>query len=348
MLLWGVTASAMMFVSTPLQFYIVRFLLGAFEAGFFPGVILYFTYWYPPVRRGQVIAIFMSATAVVAIIAGPLCGAILKYLDGVSGLHGWQWLFLVQGMPAIILAFLVYYILEDKPTHANGFRPMRRRCWKIASGAIPIHRVIEHAGAFRQTLRDPKVYVFALVYFFLLGASYTIVFWKPTLIQSWGVKDLVLVGIYAAIPSAAGVVGMILIGRHSDKWHERRWHFAACVATAALGLFAATLLEGNLVGSILALSVAVVGFASATPLFFALISEYLPAGAAAGGLALISSLGNLGPAISPSINGLILRSTGDNIYSMYFVMALFILAGTLLLLSTHSRVSSASVPVPAH
>jgi MFS family permease len=165
-----------------------------------------------------------------------------------------------------------------------------------------------------QMLQDPKAYLLALVYFFLLGATYTMVFWVPTLIQSWGVKDLFLVGIYAGIPNAAGIIGMILIGRHSDNWHERRWHFAVCVAIAAVGLFITTLLQGNLIGSILALSVAVIGIASATPLFFALTSEYLSAGSAAGGLALISSLGNLGPAVSPSINGLILRSTGDNIY----------------------------------
>jgi len=161
-----------------------------------------------------------------------------------------------------------------------------------------------------------------------------------------------LIGIYAAIPNAVGVIGMILIGRHSDKWHERRWHFAACVAIAAVGLFVTTLLQGNLVGSVLALSFAVIGIASATPLFFALISEYLSAGAAgaaAGGLALISSLGNLGPAVSPSINGFIVRNTGDNIYSMYFVMALYILSGTLLLLAIRPT-ATAGVPAaaPAH
>ena len=142
---------------------------------------------------------------------------------------------------------------------------------------------------------------------------------------------------------------MILIGRHSDKWHERRWHFAACVAIAAVGLFVTTLLQGNLVGSVMALAFAVVGIASATPLFFALVSEYLSVGARAGGLALISSLGNLGPAMSPSINGLIIRNTGDNIYSMYFVIALYLLSGILLLLAIRPA-STAGVPAvaPAH
>ena len=174
------------------------------------------------------------------------------------------------------------------------------------------------------------------------------VFWLPTLVQSWGVKDLFLIGIYTAIPNAVGVIGMILIGRHSDKWHERRWHYVACVFIAAAGLFITTLFQGNLVGSIFALSSAVIGIASATPLFFALTSEYLSAGAAAGGLALISSLGNLGPSVSPSINGFIVKYTGDNIYSMYFVMSLYLLSGVLLLLTMRAAAPSrVAAAVPA-
>jgi D-galactonate transporter len=349
MVLWGIAAVAMMFVSTPTQFYVVRFLLGAFEAGFFPGVILYFTYWYPSVRRGQVIAIFMSATTIVSVIAGPLCGGILKYFDGVSGLHGWQWLFIVQGLPAVILGFLVYVLLEDRPADASWLSQDEKRLLddRMKNDVKDVEG--EPSGTFGQMLRDPKVYVLSLVYFLLLGATYTMVFWLPTLIQSWGVKDLFLIGIYAAIPNAVGVIGMILIGRNSDKWHERRWHFAACVVIAAVGLFATTLLQGNLVASVLALSFAVIGIASATPIFFALISEYLSAGAAAGGLALISSLGNLGPAVSPSINGFIVKNTGDNIYSMYFVMALYVLSGLLLLFTIRPALTVRTpMAAPAH
>ena len=142
---------------------------------------------------------------------------------------------------------------------------------------------------------------------------------------------------------------MILLGRHSDKWHERRWHFAACVAIAAVGLFVTSLLQGNLVGSILALSFGVIGIASATPLFFALVSEYLSAGAAAGGLALISCLGNLGPAVSPTINGLIVRNTGDNIHSLYFVIALYLVSGAILLMAIRpASAADVTAVVPAH
>jgi nitrate/nitrite transporter NarK len=243
----------------------------------------------------------------------------------------------------------VYVLLEDKPAHAAW---LSRDEKELVADSLQ-HDVkdveSEPAGTFRQMLRDPKVYVLSFVYFLLLGATYTMVFWLPTLIQSWGVKDLFLIGIYAAIPNAVGVIGMILIGRHSDKWHERRWHFAACVAIAAVGLFVTSLLQGNLVGSILALSFGVIGIASATPLFFALVSEYLSAGAAAGGLALISSLGNLGPAVSPSINGLIVRNTGDNIYSLYFVIALYLVSGAILLMAIRpASAEDVTAVAPAH
>ncbi len=340
MVLWGLTAAAMMFVSAPTQFYIARFLLGVFEAGFFPGVILYFTYWYPSVRRGQVIAIFMSATTIISVIAGPLCGAILKYFDGINGWAGWQWLFLVQGLPAAALGVVIYFYLQDKPADARWLTPVEKNVLRHNLEHDEKDIVGESDASLGQMFRDPKVYLLSLVYFLLLGATYTMVFWLPTLIQSWGVKDLLLIGIFAAVPNAVGVIGMILIGRSSDKLHERRWHFAACVAVAAIGLGITTLLQGNLVGSVAALSFAVIGIAAATPVFFTLITEYLSTAAAAGGIALISSLGNLGPAVSPSINGLITQWTGSTVYSMYLVMAMYILAGLVLLVTVRAAKAS--------
>ena len=341
MVLWGITAAAMMFVKTPMQFYIARFLLGVFEAGFFPGIILYFTYWYPSVRRGQIIAIFMSATTIVSVIAGPLCGSILKYMNGVGGLAGWQWLFLLQGLPAAILGLLIYFLLQDKPADAGWLTSTEKNVvrYNLETDVKDIEG--ESEGTRWQVFRDPKVYLLSLVYFLLLGATYTMVFWLPTLIQSWGVKDLFLIGIYSAIPNAFGVIGMILIGRNSDKWHERRWHFAACVGIAALGLGITTLFAGNLVGSLAALSFAVIGIAAATPLFFTLVTEYLSMAAAAAGIALISSLGNLGPVVSPSINGWIVQHTGSTTYALYLVMALYVLSGLLVLVTIHAAKSRA-------
>jgi D-galactonate transporter len=333
MVCWGIVAAIMLFVQTPTQFYVLRFLLGAFEAGFFPGVILYLTYWYPPARRGQMIAIFMAATTIAGVIAGPLCGGIMKWMNGVNGWHGWQWLFLVQGLPASILGMVAFFYLQDKPEDAQWLDSREKKV--LRDHLEHDQGLVQGAGhgSIWQMLKDPKVYTLSLVYFLLLGATYTMVFWAPTLIKSWGIADLFLVGIYSAIPNVCGVIGMVLIGRSSDKRKERRWHFAFCVATAALGLYITTLTTGNLTGSMIGLCIATVGIASATPLFFTATSEYLSKEAAAGGIALVSSLGNLGAAVSPPVTGAINAATGNPVNSMYLVIALYLLAGAILVLS---------------
>jgi D-galactonate transporter len=336
MFCWGVVAAAMMFVETTTQFYIARFLLGVFEAGFFPGIVLYLTYWYPSARRGQMIAIFMTATTVVAVIAGPLCGGIMKYLEGANGWHGWQWLFLVQGVPASVLGIVAFFYLQDKPEQAHWLSEDQKRALRHdLENDVPLVANAGHAS-FWHMLRDPKVYMLSLVYFFLLGATYTMVFWAPTLIKSWGIADLFLIGLYAALPNVFGVIGMVLIGRSSDARKERRWHFIACTAIAAIGLLVTTVTQGNFLGSMAGLCFAVIGIASATPLFFAVTTEYLSKEAAAGGIALISSLGNLGAAVSPAVTGAINASTGSPVYSMYLVSALYVLSGLLLLVTVRA------------
>lgn len=337
MFLWGIVASCMMFVTTPTQFYILRFLLGVFEAGFFPGVLLYLTYWYPSVKRGAIIALFMTATTLAGVIAGPLCGGIMKFMDGWHGLAGWQWLFVTQGIPASVLGIVCYLYLQDKPADATWLTAQEKQVVQ-RDLAADVGAVVGagHVSAF-SLLRDPKVFLLSLVYFLLLGATYTIVFWLPTLVKSWGVNDLFMIGIYGAIPNVVGVVGMVLIGRNSDRLRERRWHFAACVGLAAVGLGLTTLSKGMLGVSVAALCIAVVGAASATPIFFAAVTEYLSKSSAAAGIALISSLGNLGPAVSPSLSGWITSLTGNPDNSMYLVMLFYVLSGALLLLVLRAR-----------
>lgn len=333
MFCWGIVAAAMMFVTTPMQFYIGRFLLGAFEAGFFPGMILYLTFWYPPARRGQMIAIFLAATTAMSIVAGPLCGAILKYMDGVNGWHGWQWLFLLEGLPASILGIVCYLYLQDKPEDADWLNANEKKV--LRDHLDHDHGLVAGAahGSFWQMLRDPKVYVLSLAYFMAIGGIYTLVFWIPTLIKSWGVADLMLIGIYSAIPNVFGLIGMILIGRSSDRHNERRWHYVAVALTGAVGLAITTLTQGHLVMSLIGLSIATVGLVTLTPLFFTITSEYLPRATAAGGIALISSLGNLGSAAGPSVAGAITASTGNPLSSTYMVMTMFTLAGLIVMLA---------------
>jgi D-galactonate transporter len=335
MFTWGIVSTAIAFVQTPMQFYIGRFLLGALEAGFFPGIILYLTYWYPSARRGQIIALFLSATAIASVIAGPLSGATLKYFNDIGGLHGWQWLFISQGIPASILGLAAYFYLQDRPEDAKWLSAEEKTTLRFQLDHD--HKDVEsasHAGFF-QMLKDPKVYGLAFTYFLLLGATYTMVFWIPTLIKSWGVADLFHVGLIATLPQIAGIIGTILMGRHSDQTRERRWHYATCVAIAALGLVLTTFTQGNLLASIAGLTLAGLGVVSATPLFFTTITEYLSRASAAGGIALISSLGNLGPAAAPSVTGYITATTGNSLYSTYLVVGAYLLSGLLLLLIVH-------------
>ncbi|NBF04399.1 MFS transporter [Pseudomonas sp. Fl5BN2] len=334
MFCWGLVAAAMMFVSTPLQFYILRFLLGAFEAGFFPGVILYFTYWFPAPRRGQVIAIFMTAAAVAGLIAGPVSGSILKYLNGVAGYSGWQWMFVLQGLPASVLGVVAFFYLQDCPEQAKWLSQEEKRLLDDDMAQDLKSARHKSQDSLRQMFRDPRIYLLSTAYFMFLGATYMLVFWMPSLIQGWGIKDLMQVGLITAIPNIVGIVGMVLIGLHSDKHRERRWHFVGCMAIAVSGLAITTLLNGHLLLSVTALGFAYVGIKAGTPIFFALVSEYLSVAATAGGIAFISSLGNLGPALTPWLSGVINSHTGGHVSSMYLGIVMYLLAGALVLVST--------------
>ncbi|WP_179404079.1 MFS transporter [Burkholderia guangdongensis] len=335
MFCWGLAAAGMMFVGTPTQFYVLRFLLGALEAGFFPGIILYFTYWYPSARRGQVIAIFMSAATVAGMVAGPISGAILKYFDHVGGYFGWQWLFILQGLPAAILGIVIYLRLDDGPEHADWLSPAEKALLRERLEHDEKDIEGESDGGFLHMLRDPKAYCLALTYFLLLGATYTVVFTLPSLIHGWGIHDLFTVGLLAAVPQVCAIGGMIWFARHSDAHKERRRHYAFATTLAAAGLGVVTLTQGHasaqIAASLAGLTLAYIGLSSATPLFFALTSEYLSKGAAAGGLALISSLGNLGPAVAPSINAMLAKSTGSNVYGLYLLMAMYVASGLVVL-----------------
>ena len=315
MLGWGVVASAMMLIATPLQFYLMRLVLGMFEAGFFPGVILYFTYWFPLRQRAQMMAVFMSAAIAASLIAGPLCGVILQYLHGIGGLAGWQWLFLLQGLPAIVLGLVVYTRLDDTPTQAKWLSAAQKAqiSQDLAADSVPASGDLVPVTAshkLRTLLRNPMVYAFGLTNWLMVGATYALVFWLPSLVRGWGIANLALVGLLSAIPNLAGIIGMLLISRHSDRRRERRWHFVAVLAIAVLGLAMTIAAHGALLWSLLGLSVALVGVASTTPLFMTLITEYFPAATAAGSIGGITSLGILGGAASSAAVGLINAKVG--------------------------------------
>jgi len=331
MLLWGLTSAGMMFVSTPGQLYAARFLLGLFEAGFFPGIILYFTYWYPSYMRAKIIALFMSGMAVSGIIGGPLSGWIMNDMAGVNGWAGWQWMFLLEGLPAVLLGLLVWFMLCDRPGDAK---------WLSAQEKDVVERTLQqdrqalgtaHHGGLRAALRDPKIYILAFAYFTFIAGTYVITFWLPTIVKGFGLTDPLQIGLLTAIPYVIGAIGMVVLGKHSDRTRERRWHCAGAAFLGGAGLVAASFLAGNLPLALVALSLATVGIFATMPLFWAMPTAYLSGSAAAGGIALINSIGLIGGFVSPFVIGWMKTVTGSVNYGLYFVTALMVIGAIALL-----------------
>ncbi|MBC8648796.1 MFS transporter [Pseudomonas sp. MTM4] len=337
MLCWGACATAMAWVTAPWQFYVLRFLLGAFEAGFFPGAILYFTFWYPPARRGRVIATFMTATAIAGILIGPLNGALMKFGQGLMGYHGWQWMFIANGAPCILIGVLAYLLLSDGPATASWLTDQEKRILTERLARDRVASTPSGHSALRTLLSDPKIYILSAVYFLMSGAVYALLFWAPTMIASWGVKDVFHIGLLKALPNIVGAVGMVLIGLSSDRMNDRRGHYVFCVGLIAVNFVAMGFANDDLVWSMIFYCIASIGIASLTPLFFAFVSEYLSKETAAGGIALISSLGNLGPAVTPSISTWILTSTGQNRYSLFFIVSLYVMAAIIMAVAARPR-----------
>jgi MFS family permease len=331
MVLWGLCATSMAWVKEPWQFYTLRFLLGAFEAGCFPGVMLYFTYWYPPERRGRAIAVFMTSTVISGILIGPINGALMKFGHGFMGFEGWQWMFVANGLPCLLIGLLCYLCLSDSPGQAKWLNAEEKRLLaeRLARDGVIAGKARHDKGAMRALLRNPMLYVFSLVNFLFLGAVYVLVFWTPTLIHSWGVKDVFHIGLLAAIPNIVGAVGMMLMSRSSDRHSERRWHFVGGVGLIAIGLLGIAFLQPGVAGSIALLAVATIGTASMTPLFYAYLADYFPRAQAAVGLAIVPSLADIAPIMTPSI-GTWLRTSYGNTASLFFIVALYVAAGVIM------------------
>ncbi len=239
---WGIISCAMMFVNGRLTFYVLRFLLGVAEAGFFPGMILYLTYWFPREVRGRAIARFMTATPIAGVIGGPISGVLLQ-MDGAAGLGGWQWLFLIEGLPAVILGFVTLSVLPDGPNDASWLTTDEKE-WIAARLSRERAEILRHGHhTLRAALGSRRVWTLAVIYFAVIMSFYGISLWLPQIVQaSSGMSD-VMVGFVSAVPYAAASIGMVIVGKHSDRTRERRWHVAISAFAAAGGLIAAALLK---------------------------------------------------------------------------------------------------------
>lgn len=334
MVLWGLTSSLTAFVTAPWQFYTIRLLLGAFEAGFFPGIILYLTYWYPSHRRGRVTGLFLFGMPITGVLASPLSGLIMSGLEGVGGMHGWQWLFITQGLPSVLLGFLVFRMLPNKPAEARWLDERERAL--VQSVLEADHQV----GASRQggqgsllaALADPKIYVLAFIYFCCACAVYTIAFWLPTMIKGLGIASLSTIGWITAVPYVFGAIGVLLVSRSSDRLQERRWHVGGTLVLGAAALFATSFLGTAIVPVMILLCVGAFFIFGGGTLFWAIPPTYLGRDAAAAGIAVISSLGILGGFVSPFAIGWINEITGSLRMGLGALTVLIVIGGLTILL----------------
>ena len=327
MMVWGVISSAMVFVSGPRSFYTLRFLLGAAEAGFFPGVILYLKNWFPLQARARTVARFMTAAPLSGVVGGPVSGALLG-LHLKAGLAGWQWMFLLEGIPAVLLGAVVLVYLVDRPEEAAWLSSAERE-WLLAALRQEREEVPTESKTF-SAFRMGRIWMLALVYFGLNTVSYGVSLWLPKLIKSLSGVSNLTVGALSAIPYVAAALAMVVVGLHSDRSGERRWHTAAPAFAGAIALSMAA--YSTSVGpSIVLISVAVLGVFSMMGPFWAMPTSLLSATAAAAGIAVINSIGNLGGFVGPYVIGLVRTSTGQFKGGLLLVSAALAVSGAVVL-----------------
>lgn len=323
---WGPLPAVFGMPRSQFSFYALRFVLGMAEAGFFPGIILYLTYWYPAARRGKAVALFMTAVAVANVVGGPLSGAIMQYADGARGWSGWRWLFVLEAVPSVVMGFVLLALLPDGPARAPWLTPTQR---DVIGRALAAERTadVSHRpslAAVLHTMANPRVWGLAFVYLTFALTLYGVNFWMPTIIQELGIArtDYLRVGLVSMIPWGLAGVTMVWAGAHSDKTGERRWHAALSLLCAALGLLGLGLVGHAPIPSVIALTMVACGTLACASSFWSLATNLLGATAAAAGIAWINSIGNLGGHFGPDLIGRIRTTTGSSSIAFFTLAAL--------------------------
>ncbi|HEY0218243.1 MAG TPA: MFS transporter [Afipia sp.] len=333
MLTWAVLSGAMMFVTTPWMFYSLRFLLGAAEAGLFPGVLLYLTYWYPAERRGKIIALFMTGIPMSGVIGGPLSGWIMHTMGGINGWAAWQWLFLVEALPSVILGIGVLLYLDNGIENANWLSTNEKA---LLARNVAIDQKAATSHNMRDGFANPRVWLLCAIYFCFIMGLYGVSFWLPTLIKNTGVSDPLAIGLLTMLPYGAATLAMILTGRRSDAKRERRWHLAIPGLIGAVGWIVSVVYGANTVIAIGALTVATMCVMTTLSQFWCLPTAILTGAAAATGIAVVNSVGNLAGFVSAPLIGWIIDKTHSPDIGV-FVLAASIVAGSLLALTVPGR-----------
>lgn len=340
MITWGLVSAGMAFVKGPISFYVMRFLLGAAEAGFFPGIILYLSYWFPVRHRAGVTAFFMAAAPLSTALGSPISAALLD-MNAVMGLAGWQWMFVLEAIPALLLGVLVFFYMTDRPELATWLPDDERRWLVQEMQAEAAQKATQAHASIWSGLANPRVLALSLIYFGTSAGLYTLGIWAPQIIKQLGVSSMT-VGYLNAIPPVISVVAMVLWSRHSDRTGERTWHVILACLAAAIGLaIAAT--SSSIVGLIAALTLVNIGISCAKPPMWSMPTAFLSGAAAATGIATINSIGNLGGFAGPAMIGWIKDQTGSYAGGLYFVAGLLVVSAvTTLLLSRSKQPQAAS------
>jgi ACS family tartrate transporter-like MFS transporter len=319
---WGLVAMGMMFVRDASSFYAARVILGIAEAGFFPGIVLYLTYWIPAADRARTGALFMMAAPVSIIVGAPVSAALLA-LDGLGGLRGWQWLFLLEGLPAVLLGIFALRVLTDRPPDATWLPAPDREWLTRTMNHERTQRAASGHVSVRQSLSSGRVWLLCLVYFLNTVNTYGIFLWLPKMLTEAAGSKEVSISLLTAIPFTAALIAMVLVGRHSDRTGERKGHVAACALTAAVGLLLAVAFRHNIWLLVFSFTLSQMGQRSVMSVFWSIPPIFLGGVGAAAGIGLINAIGNLGGAVGPSLMGILRDFTGA------YTGGLLVLAGAL-------------------
>ena len=334
MITWGILSAAFMYVETPMQFYVLRFLLGLAEAGFYPGIILYLTYWYPSHRRAKVIAVFMSGIPVAGILGNPLSGWIMDAFHGATGMHGWQWMFVIEAVPAVLIGLATLAYLDNGIAKAKWLSAGEKKLLEHEIAADQKGK--ESVHSFADIVSDKRVWLMCLIYFCFVMGQYGLTLWMPTLVKATGVTGNLHIGLLSAIPFGCAIIAMNLIGRSADARRERRWHLIVPALMGAVGFVGAALFADNTAISIAALSLAAAGVLTCAPLFWSLPTSFLSGAAAAVGIAAINSVGNLAGFVSPYLIGYLKDLTHSGATGMY-MLAIMLVIGSAAVLKTSPK-----------
>lgn len=335
MILWGIASACTMFVSSVMELYFLRLLLGIFEAGFFPGVILYLSFWFPSYMRGRVTSILILATLIAPIIGGPLSGMIMTHMDGYNGLGGWQWMFLLEALPIIFIGIFCLFYLNDQPGSSKWLSKEERSLHKeiMQADRGPDYKEdknIHSGAAVWSCLKDYRIYLLASLAFAAYCGSYGFNFWLPTMIKEMGVTSVAQISFYAMIPFSLAAVGMITIGRSSDKCRERRWHYTFSMLFGAAMMCLAAVWTGDMISRLVILGLAGFGFSGGVVVAWSLPAAYLEGKTAPSGIAMVSTLATMSGLFAPWIIGFMRETTGTNEAALFSIAGVMVVAALIM------------------